>query len=107
LRITALRAVAKARATATREQDLVARFGGEQFACLMLDSDTATAMRIAERMRALAEAMPPRTLGNETQTVTISVGSFCRALSPGERGEDLIGEADAAFYGRGVRAGTA
>jgi diguanylate cyclase (GGDEF)-like protein len=94
----ALRAVAQALASATREQDLVARFGGEEFACLMLDSDPTSVMRVAERMRALVEALPPRALGKPNQSLTISAGVFCRVPVAGEQAQDVIGEADAALY---------
>lgn len=94
----ALRAVAQALASATRGQDLVARFGGEEFACLMLDADLETVRRIAERMRALVEALPPRTLGNDTQTITVSAGVVCRVPAAGEGAETLLRDADAALY---------
>jgi diguanylate cyclase (GGDEF)-like protein len=95
---TALRAVAQALDSATREQDLIARFGGEEFASLMVDADLDTAMRIAERMRALVEALPPRTLGNDTQTLTISAGVLSRIPAADERAADLLRAADAALY---------
>ena len=94
----ALRAVAQALTSATREQDLVARFGGEEFACLMLDADIETVRRIAERMRALVEALPPRTLGNDTETLTVSAGVLSRVPGGSERPEDLLRDADAALY---------
>ncbi|MEO8461508.1 MAG: diguanylate cyclase, partial [Dokdonella sp.] len=94
----ALRAVAQALASATREQDLVARFGGEEFACLMIDTDTDTVARIAERMRALVEALPPRALGNDTQTITLSAGVVNRVPAVGEHADDLLAEADTAMY---------
>lgn len=94
----ALHSVAGALASATRGQDLVARHGGEEFACLMLDADVETVRRVAERMRALVEALPPRTLGNDTQTITLSAGFACRVPEPGEHAGALLREADAALY---------
>jgi diguanylate cyclase (GGDEF)-like protein len=94
----ALRAVAQALASATREQDLVARFGGEEFACLMIDADIEVVARCAERMRALVEALPPRLLGNASQTITISAGVTSRIPVPGMLGADLLRETDAALY---------
>ena len=70
----ALKAIAGAMRSTMREQDLVARFGGEEFACLMIDADLELVRRIAERMRALVEALPPRSLGNDSQGMTISAG---------------------------------
>lgn len=94
----ALRAVAQALASATREQDLVARFGGEEFACLMIDANIDVVTRCAERMRALVEALPPRTLGNNSQTITISAGVTSRVPEPGDQAADLLRETDSALY---------
>ncbi len=94
----ALRAVAQTLYGATRPQDLVARFGGEEFACLMIDVDPATVERIAERMRAGVEALTPRAIGNDRETVTLSVGALCRIPAPNERAEDLLRAADTALY---------
>ncbi len=94
----ALRAVAQAIEKATREQDLVARFGGEEFACLLHDAPLPTVATIAERMRALVEALPPRALGNESQTITISAGYLSRVPEPHETAVQLLERADAALY---------
>ncbi|MEO8359424.1 MAG: diguanylate cyclase [Vicinamibacteria bacterium] len=94
----ALRAVATALSSATREQDLVARFGGEEFACLLIDSPPEIVATIAERMRALVEALPPRALGNAHQTLTISAGYVSRVPLRGETAADLLQQADAALY---------
>ncbi len=94
----ALRAVAQALASATRGQDLIACFGGEEFACLMIDADLASVAAVAERMRALVEALPPRTLGNDSQTITLSAGICAPVPRPGEVASDLLDEADAALY---------
>lgn len=81
-----------------REQDLVARFGGEEFACLLIDADIDTVARCAERMRALLEALPARMLGNYSQTITISAGILSRVPNPEDSATDLPREADAALY---------
>jgi diguanylate cyclase (GGDEF)-like protein len=94
----ALRAVAQALQSAMREQDLVSRFGGEEFACLLIDADMEVVAGCAERMRALVEALPPRMLGNATQTITISAGVLSRIPAPGDSAGDLLREADAALY---------
>ena len=94
----ALRAVAQALQSATRSQDLVARFGGEEFACLLIDADIEVVALCAERMRALVEALPPRKLGNNTRTITISAGILSRVPTPGDSAADLLREADAALY---------
>jgi len=95
---TALRAIANAIDSAMREQDLVARFGGEEFACLMIDADLATVTRVAERMRVLVEALPPRSLGNDTQTLTISAGVLSCVPAESDTPEDLLHQTDLALY---------
>ncbi len=95
----ALRAIATAMGSAMREQDLVARFGGEEFACLMIDADLAIVQRVAERMRLLVEALPPRALGNATQTLTISAGVLSRIPRAEDSPESLLHDADQALYG--------
>jgi len=94
----ALRAIANAMSSAMREQDLVARFGGEEFACLMVDADLDTVSRVAERMRALVAALPPRSLGNDSQTLTISAGVLSCVPASTQTPEDLLHAADLALY---------
>ena len=59
-------AVAAALSRSVRENDLVARIGGEEFAILLPGADLAVATTIAERMRRTVEALPC--------AVTISLG---------------------------------
>jgi diguanylate cyclase (GGDEF)-like protein len=49
-------------------------------------------------MRALVEALPPRLLGNDVQTLTLSAGVICRVPRVDERAEDLLAAADATLY---------
>ena len=94
----ALRAVAETLENAKRKQDLVARFGGEEFACLMVDADADTVARVAERMRTRVEALPPRALGNDHDRITLSAGTLSRVPAAGERSADFMRDADAALY---------
>ena len=94
----ALGAVAQAMRSAVREQDLVARFGGEEFACLLLDADSTVVGQIAERMRLLVQALPPRTIGNDRQTLTISVGTLCTTPTRSMGTAALMEAADQALY---------
>jgi diguanylate cyclase (GGDEF)-like protein len=75
-----------------RASDFVARYGGEEFAVLLPQTDTNTALKIAERIRAAValHAFPRRPM-------TISIGV---ALQQGARmaGEDLVLSADRALY---------
>lgn len=78
-----------------RTQDCLARWGGEEFICLLADVDSATVQTMAERLRgALADAAilpPPAEL-----RVTASFGlALCR---PGYPLDAVIDQADQAMY---------
>jgi diguanylate cyclase len=86
----ALKNVAEALGRATREYDIAARFGGDEFCVLLPETDLAGAVIVADRIRAFVEmSSDPR--------VTVSVG--VAAQFGGEQTpEDLIGLADRAAY---------
>jgi diguanylate cyclase (GGDEF)-like protein len=70
-----LKAVASAAQSVLRPQDLIARWGGEEFAVLLTGLDERTARRIAERMRAAVEQSVRRP---DSAPVTVSLGvSLC------------------------------
>lgn len=79
----------------TGRRDLLARFGGEEFALLMVDADIAAAAGAAERLRAAIAAadfdLP------DARRITASFG--LAEMTPGamELG-DLLARADAALY---------
>ncbi|WP_294324249.1 sensor domain-containing diguanylate cyclase [uncultured Sphingomonas sp.] len=73
-----------------RKADVIGRFGGEEFVLLLPDATTATALRVAERIRRAIEA------GADRPPVTISVGVAERL--PGETTEALLRRADQALY---------
>lgn len=80
-----------------REEDLMGRLGGEEFAVLLPDTDLAGAMKIAERIRGTLEARPAVKDGTDIK-VTASLGAA--AGIPGQKGElaGLIKSADDALY---------
>ncbi len=86
-----LRAVAHAITQSVRPEDLVFRFGGEEFLVLLAGVDVTVAMLAADRIRThvggLNSALPP---------VTVSVGVALR--HPREGYEALITRADDALY---------
>lgn len=85
---------------ATRaERDLVARWGGEEFAILLPGVSSAVAEATAERMRTLIEQIDFSPEGTAGVTITASAG--VAAVQPGrgaDSPEDLLRAADDALY---------
>lgn len=81
---------------ALRAEDLVVRYGGEEFMILFDGSSVATAAKVAERIRAAIEASSLE-VGGETIRYTVSIG-----VAGSEEGEyelrRLIDKADARLY---------
>jgi len=89
---TVLKALARVLKQECRDEDIVSRFGGEEFVVFLDDCDAQTAERIAERVRAKIETSRP-----ESIEVTISIG--VAELKNGKEGfADLIKRADDAMY---------
>ncbi|HJQ19402.1 MAG TPA: diguanylate cyclase [Gemmatimonadaceae bacterium] len=92
---------------ATRSIDCVGRYGGEEFAVLLPETDAAGAMEVAERIRARVEGEP---LPERNVTVSLGVAEF---PTDADKPDALIRIADAALYeakhagrNRAVKGGT-
>ncbi|WP_341916202.1 sensor domain-containing diguanylate cyclase [Ferrovibrio terrae] len=93
-----IREVANRLQAAARETDLVARFGGEEFVVLLMESDVAAAASYAERARVMIQGAPIKIDDSQTVSVTISLG--CTILAVDDRDiQDAIDRADGALYG--------
>lgn len=91
-----LQEVARVLRECTREVDEPARYGGEEMAVAMRQTDTAGAEAIAERVReAVAGLDVPRLDGAGTLRVTISCGVAASAAGDAPA---LVAAADAALY---------
>jgi len=74
-----------------RDQDILARFGGEEFVALLPDADIAGAQRFADRVRkSLA--------GNAAGLPPVRLSAGVRAGEPGSEVSALLSEADLALY---------
>jgi len=79
-------------AAATRRVDAVTRYGGEEFAVLLAETDAEGGRQVAERMRAAVAASRAF-----RRPLTISVGVASLAGEQADP-EDLVQRADAALY---------
>jgi diguanylate cyclase (GGDEF)-like protein len=86
------------RLEATRAEDLVARWGGEEFCVLLTDiGDDASLLAAAERLRAAVADEPVQLDDGTLVRVTTSIG-VGRPSGPAERLERLVIAADDALY---------
>ncbi len=82
---------------ATRQEDLCARIGGEEFAAVLLGRSPAAAIEVAERIRAVVADSPVETLaGPVSVTVSVGLASCSDICAVGIL--DLSKQADAAMY---------
>lgn len=96
----ALRQVAQAlKGTILRPSDVVCRYGGEEFACLLPDTDLDGALQVAQRMklavRDLAIGHPASAVA---EVLTISAGVAVRTPTSGGDAAALLALADAQLY---------
>jgi len=88
----ALMRLAEATAKLVRGADLLARWGGEEFALLTPGADGAAALKAAEKLRASIETLAVEEVGG----VTCSFG--VTQFSEDDSAEDFVGRADEALY---------
>lgn len=82
-----------------RGHDMVARFGGEEFAVLLPGADVAGAMRIAENIRRAVEGQRIEHKRSAVGPyVTVSVGVSSRIPQLNETTETMLYDADMALY---------
>jgi diguanylate cyclase (GGDEF)-like protein len=88
----ALVGVAEALKRATRDYDVAARFGGDEFCVLLPETDVDGALVVAERVRALVEES-----SHGDVPVTVSIGAVAHR-GGGVSAEELLAAADRAAY---------
>lgn len=88
-----IRRVGQRAKSSLREDDMVGRFGGEEFVCILQGRSALSAEMVAERVR---KAVESDTDGGDLPGVTVSIGL---AVYAGEASiEDLLQRADKALY---------
>jgi len=96
-----LRAIAqKISKTVRSEDDIVARFGGEEFVVLLLNVEAHRAWALAERICVAVQdlSLPHANRSDGCKTVTISVGVASTAIGAGSTFEGLMRAADRGLY---------
>lgn len=94
-----LKAVADVlRKTLSRATDIPCRWGGEEFAVLIPETDKDGLLIIAEKIRAEIESLKVPNLNGEDTNLTISVGAVCTIPAPHESAIDFIDKADCLLY---------
>ncbi|QSP93581.1 diguanylate cyclase [Marinobacter salinisoli] len=79
-----------------RPRDMAVRFGGEEFALLLPDTDCSGAKRVCEAILSEVRKSQLETPEGGTAAITLSAG--IASLAPGESTADLFKRADKALY---------
>ncbi len=90
-----LRAIAKLLLSQVRHTDLVARFGGEEFVLVLVETDAEAALRVCEKLRATVANHPWTTI-HPGLTLTLSLGVCADTSLPGY--ERMLAIADRNLY---------
>ncbi|MFP8874199.1 MAG: GGDEF domain-containing protein, partial [Myxococcota bacterium] len=80
-----------------REVDTLARYGGDEFTILLVDTDHAEALDVADRIRQGVAAETFELNGEGRLGLTVSIGVSTCPLHAGDR-DRLIDAADKAMY---------
>jgi diguanylate cyclase (GGDEF)-like protein len=90
-----LKTVARTIRQSVRSVDMPARYGGDEFAVILCDTDLNRGELVAERIRR-AVAACPLTLDGKAFSITISAG--IAQYIPGQTTTDMVNEVDLALY---------
>ena len=80
-----------------RGEDVICRYGGEEFAIVLPEAGAEDAVRRSEGLREAARTLKARHLGNVLDTITVSIG-IAAFPEHASSGEELLRVADAGLY---------
>lgn len=92
-----LRQVAELVSSSVRGDDVVGRYGGEEFMMIFPDTDAEGARAIAERVRAVVMRSRLKIAANHEILATVSIG-IATGVGDALRLDTLVSQADAAMY---------
>jgi diguanylate cyclase (GGDEF)-like protein len=92
-----LRRIARVLRESLRAVDVAARYGGDEFAIILPDTDLQQASEVAERLRRSVEKHPFM-VGDTSVTLTLSLGAAARLPQSAVLTEELIKMADHALF---------
>lgn len=82
-----------------RSSDMVARFGGEEFVCLLPDTDLPGTIKVAQDIqRAIAQLQQPHALSQAASHVSVSMGAASEIPSNSTSSQQLLALADERLY---------
>ena len=90
--------MAKLLKTSTRDSDLVARLGGEEFVVAISNATLGTGLRVAERMRQLIEKNSFPLISGGEMNISISIGVTAFTNDEKFNRDNIIKAADTALY---------
>lgn len=87
--------VARSLESELRDQDIVARWGGEEFICMLPETELTGAITVAEKIRkSVAAVEDPCSKGNVSVTITLGVSEYDGSCSI----DECINKADISLY---------
>ncbi|HEY9202071.1 MAG TPA: diguanylate cyclase [Gammaproteobacteria bacterium] len=78
-----------------RDEDIAARWGGEEFLIILPETDSAAAFQVAEKLR---QQLSAQTFDCNNKQLSISMSIGVLQVNPGTRKEDLLNHVDDALY---------
>jgi diguanylate cyclase (GGDEF)-like protein len=91
-----LRVLAAQMASSLRGEDILGRWGGEEFLALLPNTAPEAAMAVAERLRCAVSGASIKLADGRSIAVTVSIG--CASTTTGAPADELLAIADQALY---------